>query len=100
MNDIEQIPDWFLKYEPDLLEAIEQVNKAKAKLDSIKTIISNKMSDEELTHIKTDMVECSVIGETQRASVNTKQLKEKYPDVFEAIVKYNKVSASLRIKTL
>lgn len=96
----ELIPEWFLKYEPDLLEAIDLTNKAKAKLDSVKTLIFNKMNESDIKHIKTDMTECSIVSETQRASINAKQLKEKYPDAYEAVVKYTKINSSLRIKAL
>lgn len=97
---VEQTPDWYLKYEPDLLEAIEQVNIAKAKLDSVKTLISNHMDDEGIKHVKTDLTECTRVGETQRVSVNTKQLKDDFPDVYEAVVKYTKISSTLRVKSL
>lgn len=96
----EQIPEWFFKYEPDLLEAIDLTNKAKAKLDSVKTLIFSKMNEDDIKHIKTDMTECSIVSETQRASINVRQLKEEYPDVYEAVVKYTKINSSLRTKVL
>lgn len=76
----------------------EQLKYAEGQLDEFKERLFELMKDKDLTAIKTDKVTISIKKAYQRVSIDSKKLKDLYPDVAKACEKVTEIGESLTIK--
>jgi predicted phage-related endonuclease len=57
-----------------------------------------EMKSKDIKKIETDDVIISYIDETERETLDSKKLREEYPDIYDECIKFTKVKASVRIK--
>ena len=72
--------------------------KLKAKKDALTLELLEEMKAKDIKKIETDDVIISYIDETERETLDSKKLREEYPDVYDECIKFTKVKASVRIK--
>lgn len=70
----------------------------KEKIDSIKGQIKAEMERRNINQIKIGNRVISYVNGTTKESIDSKKLKEEYPEVWDKCKKVSKVSASIRIK--
>lgn len=70
----------------------------KEKIDSIKGQIKAEMERRNINQIKIGNRVISYVAPTTRESVDSKKLKEEYPEIWDKCKKVSKVNASIRIK--
>lgn len=76
----------------------EQLKYAEGQMEEFKARLLEKMREHELTAIKTDQVAISIKKAYQRISIDSKKLKEQYPDIAKECEKVTEVAESLTIK--
>lgn len=76
----------------------EQLKYAEGQLDEFKALLLELMRDNDLTAIKTDKVTISIKKAYQRTSIDSKKLKDLYPDVAKECEKVTEIAESLTIK--
>ena len=69
----------------------EQMNKFKSQLLEL-------MKEARADNIKGDLITITRKKAYSRESLDTKALKEKYPDIYEEFIKYSNVKESIQIK--
>ena len=72
--------------------------KLKAKKDALTLELLEEMQSKDIKKIETDDVVISYIDEFERETVDSKKLRDEYPDVYDDCIKFSKVKASVRIK--
>jgi hypothetical protein len=97
-----QLPAEYLTY------AIESVSKLKFLLDAVNTYeqIEKEVREKLLTAMMENGVESVTVGgalfslvkESERTTVDSKKLKEDYPEIYPKVTKTSKVKPSVRIK--
>lgn len=76
----------------------EQLKYAEGQMEEFKAHLLEKMREHELTAIKTDQVSISIKKAYQRISLDSKKLKEQYPEIAKECEKVTEVAESLTIK--
>ena len=76
----------------------EQLKYAEQQMDGFKARMLELMKENDLTAIKTDKVTISIKKAYQRVSIDSKKLKDLYPDVAKACEKVTEIGESLTIK--
>lgn len=76
----------------------EQLKYAEAQLDEFKSRLLELMRENDLTAIKTEQVAISIKKAYQRTSIDSKKLKEQYPEIAKECEKVTEVGESLTIK--
>lgn len=76
----------------------EQLKYAEGQLDEFKSRLFELMKENDLTAIKTDKVAISIKKAYQRVSIDSKKLKDLYPDVAKECEKVTEIAESLTIK--
>lgn len=76
----------------------EQLKFAEQQMDEFKARMLEIMKENDLTAIKTDKVTISIKKAYQRTSIDSKKLKDLYPDVAKACEKVTEIGESLTIK--
>lgn len=76
----------------------EQLKYAEGQLDEFKARLFELMKKNDLTAIKTDKVAISIKKAYQRTSIDSKKLKDLYPDVAKDCEKVTEIGESLTIK--
>ena len=76
----------------------EQLKYAEGQLDEFKARMLELMKENDLTAIKTDKVTISIKKAYHRVSIDSKKLKDLYPDVAKACEKVTEIGESLTIK--
>lgn len=76
----------------------EQLKYAEAQMDEFKARLLELMRENDLTAIKTEQVAISIKKAYQRTSIDSKKLKEQYPDIAKECEKVTEVAESLTIK--
>lgn len=89
------LSDKAIKEFNDTLTAIENMEQ---KIKSIKGQILSEMEQRQINQIKVGNRTISYIPSTIRESIDSKKLKDEYPQVWDMCKKTSKVSASIRIK--
>ena len=70
----------------------------KAKEDELKKAILAEMENKGLIKLETDELIISYIAETSRETLNSKQLRDELPDIYDAYIDIKPVKPSIRIK--
>lgn len=76
----------------------EQLKYAEQQMDEFKARLLELMRDNDLTAIKTDKVAISIKKAYQRTNIDSKKLKDLYPDVAKECEKVTEIAESLTIK--
>lgn len=76
----------------------EQLKYAEGQMDEFKARLLELMKENDLTAIKTEKVAISIKNPYQRTSIDSKKLKDLYPDVAKACEKVTEIGESLTIK--
>lgn len=76
----------------------EQLKYAEQQMDEFKARLLELMRGNDLTAIKTDKVTISIKKAYQRTSIDSKKLKDLYPDVAKECEKVTEIAESLTIK--
>lgn len=76
----------------------EQLKYVEGQLNEFKERLLELMKENDLTAIKTDNVTISIKKAYQRTSIDSKKLKDLYPDVAKACEKVTEIAESLTIK--
>ena len=76
----------------------EQLKYAEGQMEEFKARLLEKMREHELTTIKTEQVQISIKKAYQRTSIDSKRLKEQYPEIAKECEKVTEVAESLTIK--
>lgn len=76
----------------------EQLKYAEGQMEEFKARLLNKMREHELTAINTEQVHISIKKAYQRTSIDSKKLKEQYPEIAKECEKVTEVAESLTIK--
>ena len=72
--------------------------KLKAKKDNLTLTLLEEMKKKDIKKIETPDVIISYVDETERETLDTKKVREEFPDVYDECVRFSKVKASVRIK--
>ncbi len=84
-------PDWYLKLEAEYLAALEEQQKAEAKVKQAKDAIMAMMIAEKLTNVKTDLTHAIYTAPAESWKFNTTDFKLDYPELFNKYAtKYSK----------
>lgn len=70
----------------------------KNKEEELKKAILAEMENKGLIKLETDELIINYIAETSRETLNTKQLREELPDIYDAYIDIKSVKPSIRIK--
>lgn len=77
----------------------EKITKIiKTKEEELKKAILAEMENKGLVKLETDELIINYIAETSRETLNTKQLREELPDIYDAYIDIKSVKPSIRIK--
>lgn len=76
----------------------KMAKEIKAKEDELKKAILEEMQDKGLIKLETDELVISFVSGTTRETLNTKNLKQELPDIYDAYVDIKPVKPSIRIK--
>lgn len=76
----------------------EQLKYAEGQMEVFKARLLEKMRELELTAIKTENIAISIKNAYQRTSIDSKKLKEQYPEIAKECEKVTEVAESLTIK--
>lgn len=74
------------------------IDEAEKRYDEMKQAILNEMKSRGITQYQDSQIILSYVAPTTRKSVDSKALKEKYPDIYDELLKESEVKESLRIK--
>ena len=75
----------------------QQVKEAKAKQDELKAALLQEMEARKLKTFEKDGVKITYVAPSTRTTLDSKGIKEKYPDIYEEFSKETETKASLRI---
>lgn len=81
-----------------IAEFERMAKEIKAKEDELKKAILEEMQDKNLIKLETDELTISFVAGTDRETLNTKNLKQELPDIYDAYVDIKPVKPSIRIK--
>ena len=81
-----------------IAEFERMAKEIKAKEDELKKAILKEMESKQLIKLDTDNLTITYIAPTERESLDSKTLREKLPNVYDAYVKISPVKPSIRIK--
>lgn len=81
-----------------IVELETTIKELKQKEEEIKTTLLEEMEKRNIIKIETDDVIINYIAPTDRETLDTKQLKEKYSEIYDECIKITPVKASVRIK--
>lgn len=85
------VPDWYLKLEAEYLAALEEQQKAEAKVKQAKDAIMAMMIAEKLTNVKTDLTQAIYTAPSEGYKFNSGDFKTDHPDLFyKYAIKYQK----------
>ena len=73
------------------------VNKIESKEQELKDAILKAMEENGMTQLDTDLIKITYMAESTRTSLDTKAIKEKYPEIYNDNLKETKVKSQLRI---
>lgn len=76
----------------------EQLKYAEGQMEEFKARLLELMKENDLTAIKTDQVAISIKKAYQRTSIDSKRLKEQYPEIAKECEKVTEVAENLTIK--
>jgi hypothetical protein len=76
----------------------EQLKYAEGQMEEFKARLLEIMREHDLTAIKTEQVQISIKKAYQRTSIDSKKLKEQYPEIAKECEKVTEVGESLTIK--
>jgi hypothetical protein len=76
----------------------EQLKYAEGQMEEFKARLLEIMREHDLTAIKTEQVAISIKKAYQRTSIDSKKLKEQYPEIAKECEKVTEVGESLTIK--
>ena len=76
----------------------ELLKYTEGQMEEFKVRLLEKMKEHDLTAIKTERVSISIKKAYQRTSIDSKRLKEQYPDIAKECEKVTEVAESLTIK--
>lgn len=86
------------------LDTITSITKQKKALEEteskMRTVIQEKMEEFGITKFSNDVLTITYVPAGTQNRVDSKKLKEEYPDIAEKCVNVTKVKASVRIKAL
>lgn len=82
----------------ELNETLTAIEVMEEKIKGIKEQILKEMEERQINQIKLGQRVISYVAPTTRESVDSKKLKEEYPEVWDKCKKVSKVNASIRIK--
>lgn len=81
-----------------IAEFERMAKEIKTKEDELKKTILEEMQDKDLIKLETDELVISFIAGTERETLNTKNLKQELPDIYDAYAEIKSVKPSIRIK--
>lgn len=81
----------------DVHKALVEIKKLEEKKKTISEQLTKAMEKFNIKKFENELLSITYIAETVRASVDSKLLKEKYPDIASECTKIQKVKASVRI---
>lgn len=78
-------------------EAEERKKRAEKDLESVKEAIMEAMMENGMTKYEDSRIRITLVGPTERVTIDSKALKSEFPEVYEAVRKTSRAKASLRI---
>lgn len=75
----------------------EEKKKIESKEQELKDAILKAMEENGMTQLDTDLIKITYMAESTRTSLDTKAIKEKYPEIYNDNLKETKVKSQLRI---
>ena len=76
----------------------QQQKELSAKNEEIKVKIKNVMEEKGITGYDNEYLSITYVAPFTKKTVDSKELKSKYPDIYEECSKISEVSSSIRIK--
>lgn len=81
----------------ELLQANDVIKQLKERSESVKQDLLNAMTKYDIKSLETERFKITRVNETTKKTIDSKKLKEEYPDVYEKYSKESTVKAYLKI---
>ena len=95
LNDL---PAKVSNVEESVYQLIEMQKTLDEQMNKFKSQLLEMMEEAKADNIKGDLITITRKKAYSRESLDTKALKEKYPDIYEEFIKYSNVKESIQIK--
>lgn len=97
-NELTNLSQQDIAIVKDFLETEKQVKELKAKQDLLRQDLVDIMEDYNVKKWETEDFVVTYVGETTSIGIDTKKLKEKYPELVQHFQKETKRKANVRVK--